>query len=358
MDGNCATAPICHFWQYGPVKLQDEDAWSGALAVTGNSMSVTKGTDVCMFTGFDGNVESLKAEIEENWLDIEPTDQTDNSSFYLSEENIKIALNTLYLGLREYEYNQLNLESIRIYGVDLNKNSKNITPPLNEVDAVWQVAYTVIIRANTIINGLKDSDLAKYWPYRNEALAIRSLVYYNIANLWGTILYTEESEFTNPSIYTREQAINAVKNTLSSLGSLKNEDFHINEETIKALQGEIALCENDKSAAYSYLGLCTVDFSVFINEAEEPTMYKLFGEKIPNYTSDIIGLLKKEANGNTTDLVSEWQSFGTHVWGYWLMLKRTGNALSVSGCKDYELLMPIPSRELDLMPPLSQNPGY
>lgn len=44
--------------------------------------------------------------------------------------------------------------------------------------------------------------------------------------------------------------------------------------------------------------------------------------------------------------------------GYWLMLKRTGNAMSVSGCQDYELLMPIPERELDVNPTLVQNPGY
>lgn len=341
------------------VRLQDEDAWSGALAVTGNSMSITKDSDVFMFTGFDGNVETLKTEIEENWIEEEPTNTTIEESYYQSEEDVKAALDALYSSLRTYEYNQLNLESIRIYGYDLNDNPKQITPQSSEVYSTWQAAYKAISVANNIVNALQDK--AEYKAYMNEALAIRSLVYYNIANLWGTIPYitdNDEAVLYNPSIYTCKQVVGEVKNTLSSLDTFTNENYHINAEMVNALLGEIALCEGDKAEALKRLDDCAADFSVYVNADSEPDIYKQFGEKIPNYTSDIIGLLKKEAESDTADIVSQWQSLGSHTWGYWLMLKRTGNAITVSGCQDYELLMPIPESELAVNPTLTQNPGY
>lgn len=341
------------------VKLQDEEAWSGFLAVTGNSMSITRATDVLMFTRFDGNVGNLKKEIEENILDDEPSYVVPEESYYQSEEDVKAVLNALYTYLRAYEYKQVNLESIRIYGVDLNNNPQSITPSLDEVESTWQAAYKVIIMANTISNALQSSSMEKYLPYLNEALAIRSLVYYNIANLWGNIPYTESSNSLDyPPVYTYEQVIGAVKETLSSIETFNNEDCHINKGTVKALLGEIALCENNKAAASEYLENSFPDFSIAINETEEPGMYKLLGEKIPNYTSDIVRLLRKEAKSETNNIVSDWQSLGPHVWGYWLMLKRTGNAVAVCNCQEYELLMPVPNNEISVNPTLLQNPGY
>ena len=45
-------------------------------------------------------------------------------------------------------------------------------------------------------------------------------------------------------------------------------------------------------------------------------------------------------------------------YGYWTALKRMGKAQTVTGCYDYELLMPIPANELALNPSMTQNPGY
>lgn len=45
-------------------------------------------------------------------------------------------------------------------------------------------------------------------------------------------------------------------------------------------------------------------------------------------------------------------------YGYWAALKRMGKAQSVTGCYDYELLMPIPKNEIGLNQNMTQNPGY
>ncbi len=44
--------------------------------------------------------------------------------------------------------------------------------------------------------------------------------------------------------------------------------------------------------------------------------------------------------------------------GYFAFLKRTGLALSTLGIEEYQLLFPIPLREMMMNPSLTQNPGY
>jgi len=141
------------------VLLQGKDALSGALAITGNNMSITKGTEVFMFTKFDGSVSAineLKADAESSWLDTKPDDVINEESFWTSEEGIISALNGLYLSLSKYEYNQLNLENIRIYGLDLSNNPQSITPTSDEVAATWNAAYSAISTANNIATAIQD----------------------------------------------------------------------------------------------------------------------------------------------------------------------------------------------------------
>ena len=53
-----------------------------------------------------------------------------------------------------------------------------------------------------------------------------------------------------------------------------------------------------------------------------------------------------------------WQASNYLNYGYWAALKRMGKAQEVTGCFDYELLMPIPSMDIMLNPNMTQNPGY
>ena len=48
----------------------------------------------------------------------------------------------------------------------------------------------------------------------------------------------------------------------------------------------------------------------------------------------------------------------SNEYGYWTALKRLGKAQSITGCYDYELLMPIPYDEIIYNPMMTQNPGY
>ena len=128
-------------------------------------------------------------------------------------------------------------------------------------------------------------------------------------------------------------------------------------ETVKALRAEIALSLGYNDEAGYLLRDCQSDFSIAVEESSEPEMYRVFGESLANYTPAKTALLLKEAGmEDTADksaLPDEWKT-RKQDWGYWIMLKRTGQA----GCEAYELLMPFPQSEINLLPALTQNPGY
>ena len=58
------------------------------------------------------------------------------------------------------------------------------------------------------------------------------------------------------------------------------------------------------------------------------------------------------------NIESYWQTSDYLDYGYWAALKRMGKAQQVTGCFDYELLMPIPYIAIMSNPNLTQNPGY
>ena len=112
-------------------------------------------------------------------------------------------------------------------------------------------------------------------------------------------------------------------------------------ETVKALRAEIALSLGYNDEAGYLLRDCQSDFSIAVEESSEPEMYRVFGESLANYTPAKTALLLKEAGmEDTADksaLPDEWKT-RKQDWGYWIMLKRTGQAQAVAGCEAYELL--------------------
>lgn len=68
------------------------------------------------------------------------------------------------------------------------------------------------------------------------------------------------------------------------------------------------------------------DFSILVDEQLTPDMYRIFGDKVSNYTPDKIELLLQEAEikdgGEALLLIDGWKS-KKQYWGYWIMLKRT-----------------------------------
>ena len=62
--------------------------------------------------------------------------------------------------------------------------------------------------------------------------------------------------------------------------------------------------------------------------------------------------------GNLAKAAAGWEEASFTDYGYWAALKRLGYAQVVTGCQDYQLLMPIPMNEILVNPTAVQNPGY
>lgn len=358
------------------LKPAEGDILTGEIGITGNNMSFTNDEFTIMLTRYDGSKETidrLRKEIEDNWLEQEPDNSYDENTFLKTEENIIAAIDGLYSNVRDYEYRQLILEKTRLTKQDFNGRPVSfISPNSTEVHDAWMAAYKTITLANTVIDILEnnkniDIDDQKLTAYINEVKVLRGLVYYNTAQLWGNIPYTTSHNLGSISgdmqyrILSSMDVCHEINNTLQEIKSLPEGEYRVTVETIKALRGEIALSLGNKEEAKALLADSHPDFHIFINEASNPEMYKIFGTKIPNYTSEKVDLLLQETNLKDADeaslLIGRWKN-KKQYWGYWLMLKRTMQAQDVAGCEEHELLMPIPQSEIYTTPGLKQNPGY
>lgn len=358
------------------IKSSEGDTLIGTIGMVGNSMSLSNEDFTMMFTRYDGNEEKineLKKEIEDNWLDLEPGDSVNEDNFWITESNVQAAVFGIYAGLRDYEYKQLLLEKIRLTQKDFNEQPANgINPNSREIADTWNAAYNVINRANIVIENLNSKEITglnenKRIAYINEAKVLRSIVFYNISQLWGKVPYittynpNDYNEILNSPILSSIELCSKLNEDLQDIDILLEGDGRITKETVNALRGEIALYMGNKKEAEYLLQDCQSDFYIQIDRESTPLMYQLFGEKLSNYTPKKVELLFKEIHTVTEDekqyLLTEWKDSQLY-WGYWIMLKRTEQAQKLSGCEEHELLMPIPQGKLDLMPSLVQNPGY
>ena len=362
-------------------KIDGNETLSATVGITGNSLSITNSNFSVILTRYTGNgkIEELKKEIEDNWLDlIPPEDNYEEEHFFNTEKDILMAINGLYYHLRDYEYQQLNLENIRLTGKDFRDVQCFITPRSSEISNAWSKAYSVINLANIIIQ-VMDRDISSITEpvrlaYKNEALVLRSILYYNISHLWGRVPYITQryesiQDALDAPVYTHKEVCEALIESLNGIDILPQLDnvqknYRVNEYTIQALLGEIELSLGNKTSAKEYFNNASdANFSIAIDQAGVPEMYARFGEYLQNYTSTEVYLLSAETLADNAakynDLLTQWQKLESQPhWGYWAMLKRTNQAQQVSGCKEHELLTPIPEAELMNNPNMTQNPGY
>ena len=352
------------------LKTTESDIIAGKIGIAGNSLSFVNENSTIMLTRYDGSeakINELKKEIEDNWL--EGKTEVFENHLFLTENDITNAILDIYSYLLDYEYKQMLLEKIRLTQKDFyDRPVAPISPLSNEVFDAWLAAYKMVNSANMLINELETKSYIdiiseqKRIAYANEAKALRCMVYYNMAQLWENIPYFDNPyEALRYPILSSQNIYDELNKILQSIDILPEDENRVSTETVKALRGEIALSLGNNDEAKALFSNCHSDFSILVDVQLTPYMYQIFGSKISNYTSEKIELLLQETefdnNYNAALLIDNWKR-KKQYWGYWIMLKRTKQAQAVCGCEEYELLMPIPQRELDLAPSLEQNPGY
>lgn len=277
-------------------------------------------------------------------------------------ENVKLVRNGCYAQLGIFENRQIKLENIR-----LNKNKVHtINANTTQVYNVWTSAWETIVDANRIIEGITKTKALSAEDVSSiiaEIRTIRAFVYYNIAMLWGNVplITTTIEPNAIPSQAKQEAVLQYAYSEISDV---------VNSLPVTAVEGNLAICRNvgyllqaeiamvlgDKATASSILSnisLTSNDETIIWGFKTEPT-----AATIPIYTNKHISLYKDECSGNTTNLITEWTN-SSFKYGYWAALKRLGQAQSVTGCYDFELLLPIPNNAIDNSNnKLTQNPGY
>lgn len=372
------------------IKAGSNYTLSGKMAITGTSLSVTDNGNVIMFTGYDGRentISKLQTNIENNFAEdggndtggdddggsgsndnntddddeiiIVPPSIIPEENLFQTEVGFRSALAATYINIVLFEAAQLNLENIRITGKDMTGIPRTITATMPELEVCWTNAYKAISLCNRIMEYADD----EYSKYADEAKALRCFMYYNIAQLWGKAPYMTAADIdiaSSSPVLKKDELFNIIYNEIGML--LYNFEnsfagaYGIDSGSLLAIQAEIELSSGNKSGARELLSQCQPNFSLSINESQEE-LFSIFGDKITLYTPEYVELLTQEVQA-AENLPALWNEISGSSYGYWAMLKRIGKAQEVSGCKEHELLLPIPQNELLYNSNLTQNLEY
>jgi len=142
------------------------------------------------------------ASCEKSFLELTPPTSLTPEYALATEADLQVALRGAYAGLKTTGLYGRSLPvlgdlmadntyvSVQNTGRYLGFSLYNYTVGDGDVAALWQNAYTVILRANNIINS-KVADNANVLQYKGEAYAIRALAYFDLVRYFATP-YTQD----------------------------------------------------------------------------------------------------------------------------------------------------------------------
>ena len=300
----------------------------------------------------------------------ETVEETVYEDLWSSKADLVNVLMGSYFSCIVFESEQLELEKTRILYSRTDENRKAITPADYHVKQAFTNAYATINRTNLVLKyaedvkqkdaSMSDDELEAVLA---EARCIRAFVYYNIAMLWGNVILTTktlesddvpmslgQSQQSDVYQYAYQEIAEVVDKLPMSYSSEPETLARFTRNAGMFLKAEIELALGYKQKAETTLS--QIEGNVDFGFADQGRVV------IPIYTPNHLTLYQKEAQGNTEGLEQEWEAMTNSQYGYWAALKRLGKAQEVTGCSDYELLMPIPREEIMLNPNMKQNPGY
>ena len=324
--------------------------------------------------------------------DIIPNSTTTEDNVFGSKEQILAILNSSYSACAEFQTWQFKLEDIRRNPNTVHQINANSA----EVRNTWQYAYRTINIINLVLEK-KDAVMEKMGNQDGKALiaelrALRAFVNYNIGMLFGNIpLLTKVLADNDNQITQSSQAevfqfaydeINSVLDDLRPSFEQENGQIRFNKDAGLMLKAELAMSLGNKQLAAATLN--QIDKSRYYNtrsassSLDRSYIWALHTQQntyCPVYTVMHTNLYLYENSGSKDgldlptidlnkdgkpdeDVESFWHASEYTDYGYWAALKRMGKAQEVTGCFDYELLMPIPAQEIYSYPNFKQNPGY
>lgn len=202
-----------------------------------------------------------------------PTSLTPDQAL-ASEADMQVALRGAYTGLRAVDYYGRTVPVIgdvmadNVYQSAINTNRYtqfilyNYTPADANITAFWNNAYTVILRANNIINSkIASSDNVS--QYQGEAYAIRALSYFTLVRYFARPYTDDPNGLGVPIVTEYNPDAKPARNKVSEVYALINDDLNkayslmtkfvntsqFSKYAARGLQAKVYLTMGDKTNA-------------------------------------------------------------------------------------------------------------
>ena len=214
------------------------------------------------------------ASCEKSFLELKPPTSLTPEFALATEADLQVALRGAYSGLKStalYGRSLMVLGDMmadNTYQSALNTNRYtnfnlyNYLVTDGDVAGLWNASYTVILRANNIINS-PIADNANIQQIKGEAYAIRALAYFNLVRYFGSPYTSDPSKLGVPIITTYQADLKPERAKIADVYTLINKDLtqaytlmtkftnssQFSKYSAKALQAKVYLAMGDKTNA-------------------------------------------------------------------------------------------------------------
>ena len=144
----------------------------------------------------------IVASCSKDFLKVDPPTSLGVDQALKTEQDLQVAARGMYAGMRSSSlygrnvplFGDLMADVTYISAQNSNRfiNQQNYTPTLSDGSGIWSAAYTVILRANNIINSTVPSNV-NVNQYKGEAYATRALMYFELLRFFAKP-YTENPD--------------------------------------------------------------------------------------------------------------------------------------------------------------------
>jgi phosphatidylserine decarboxylase len=214
------------------------------------------------------------ASCEKSFLELKPPTSLTPEFALATEADLQVALRGAYAGLKSTALYGRSLPVLgdmmadNTYQSALNTNRYtnfnlyNYLVTDGDVAGLWNASYSVILRANNIINS-PIADNANIQQIKGEAYAIRALAYFNLVRYFASPYTVDPSKLGVPVITTYQADLKPERAKIADVYGLINKDLdkaytlmtkftnssQFSKYSAKALQAKVYLTMGDKTNA-------------------------------------------------------------------------------------------------------------
>jgi starch-binding outer membrane protein, SusD/RagB family len=214
------------------------------------------------------------ASCKKEFLDLTPSTSLTPNQALATPADLQVALRGAYAGLRGVDFYGRTLPVIgdvmadNVYQSVINTNrytqfvNYTFTKADGNIAGIWNTAYTVILRANNIINSTVDASPAVN-QYKGEAYAIRALCYFTLVRYFARPYTDNPNGLGVPIVTVRDPTLEPARNTVAevytqiiadldqayNLMTMYVNSSQFSKYAAKGLQAKVYLTKGDKANA-------------------------------------------------------------------------------------------------------------